>query len=213
MPPAENRMLSGARGRRPRNGGDRPQPRRVRGDAGRHRPCPGRRCAAAANPPPHLGRAPPRPRRLAGRADRPAHHLPDRRHHRPAGLLPFPQVRRRRLRGRHGRHPGAARDRRADRRHHGGRPLGQLLHGRARLDEDARGDRRPAHHGARPRRGADPAARPRARHRPADADLPRLDGGALRRRAGGLALRRHEPGDLHRAPAGRRSRSRISRSA
>ena len=53
-----------------------------------------------------------------------------------------------------------------------------------------------AHHGLRSRRGADPAARPRADHRPADADLPRLDGGALRRRPGRLALWRHEPGDL-----------------
>ena len=52
------------------------------------------------------------------------------------------------LRRRHGRHPRAARDRRADRRHHGRRPLGQRLHRRARLDEDARGDRRAAHHGA-----------------------------------------------------------------
>ena len=44
-------------------------------------------------------------------------------HHRPAGHLPLPQVRRRHLRRRHGRHPGAARDRRADRRDHGGGPL------------------------------------------------------------------------------------------
>ena len=38
-------------------------------------------------------------------------------------------------------------------------PLRQLLHRRTRLDEDARGDRRAAHHGPRPGRGADPAAR------------------------------------------------------
>ena len=56
--------------------------------------------------------------------------------------------------------------------------------------------------GLDPGRGADPAARDRAGARPADADLPRLDGGALRRRPGRLALRRHEPGDLHRAPEG-----------
>ena len=37
----------------------------------------------------------------------------------------------------------------------------------------------------------------RAGHRPAGAHLPRLDGGALRRRPGGLALWRHEPRDLH----------------
>ena len=42
-------------------------------------------------------------------------------------------------------------------------PLGQLLHRRARLDEDARGDRRAAHHGPRSRRDADAAARHRAR--------------------------------------------------
>ena len=33
------------------------------------------------------------------------------------------------VRGRHGRHPGAARDRRADRRHHGGGSFRQCLHG------------------------------------------------------------------------------------
>ena len=49
--------------------------------------------------------------------------------------------------------------------------------------------------------------------RAADPDLPRLDGGALRRRPGGLALRRHEPGDLHRPPQGGDLASRISRSA
>ena len=47
----------------------------------------------------------------------------------------------------------------------------------------------------------------------AAADVPGLDGGALRRRPGGLALRRHEPGDLHRAPAGGDLASHISRSA
>ena len=85
--------------------------------------------------------------------------------------------------GRPRRHPRAARDRRADRRHHGGRPLRQLLHCRARLDEDARGDRRAPHHGLRPDRGAGPAAHRRADHRAAHADFPRLDGGAV---GGGL---------------------------
>ena len=37
--------------------------------------------------------------------------------------------------------------------------------------------------------------------RAADPHLPRFDGGALRRRPRGLALRRYEPGDLHRAAA------------
>ena len=96
---------------------------------------------------------------------------------------------------------------------HGGRPLGQLLHRRARLDEDARGDRRAAHHGVRSGRGADPAARARAGHRAADPGVPRLDGGALWRRAGGLALWRNEPGRSSSPACGRRSRSRISRSA
>ena len=49
--------------------------------------------------------------------------------------------------------------------------------------------------------------------RPADPGIPRLDGRALWRRAGRLALRRHEPGDLHRSACRRRSRSPISRSA
>ena len=63
----------------------------------------------------HLDGASARPCRLARGADHPADHLPDRLHHRAAGHLPFPQVRRRHLRRRHGRHPGAARARRADR--------------------------------------------------------------------------------------------------
>ena len=58
------------------------------------------------------------------------------------GIFHFRKVRRRSLCRRHGRHPGAARDRRADRLDHGRRPLGQLLHRRTRLHEDARGDRR-----------------------------------------------------------------------
>ncbi len=48
--------------------------------------------------------------RLPGDTDHGPDHLPDRRHHRAAGLLPFPQVRRRFLCRRHGRHPGAARN-------------------------------------------------------------------------------------------------------
>ena len=113
---------------------------------------------APAQLPPHLDGAPARQCRLARGADHPADHVPDRLHHRAAGHFPFPQIRRRHLRGRHGRHAGAARTRRADRLHHGGRPLGLGLHRRTRLDEDARGDRRAAHHGLRSDRGADPAA-------------------------------------------------------
>jgi hypothetical protein len=85
---------------------------------------------------------------LAGDPDRGADHLPDRCHHRAAGHLPFPQIRRGFLRRRHGRHIGAARTRRPDRRYHGRRPFRQRLHRRAWLDEDARGNRRAVHHGA-----------------------------------------------------------------
>ena len=122
------------------------------------------------DPPPALSAdvdgAPPRTGLLARGADRRAHHLPDRLHHLAAGHLPFPPVRRRYLRRRHARRAGAARDRRADRGDHGGRPFGQRLHRRTRLDEDARGDRRAAHHGLRSDRGADRAA-------PAGADASR----------------------------------------
>ena len=62
------------------------------------------------------------------------------------------------LRRRPGRHPGPARTRRAAHRDHGRRPLGQRLHRRDRLDEDARGNRRAADDRARPDRGADRAA-------------------------------------------------------
>ncbi len=144
----------------------------------------------------HLDGAPARQCRLAGGADHPADHLSDRRHHRAAGHFPFPQIRRRHLRRRHGRHPGAARDRRADRRHHGGGPLRQRLYRRTRLDEDARGGRRAAHHGLRSDRGADPAAHRGADHRRADPHFPRIAGGALWRRAGVLALWRHQPRHL-----------------
>ena len=101
-----------------------------------------RRAAPAALAAADLAGLPGLPGRLAGDPDHHADHLPDRRHHRAAGHLPFPQVRRGILRRRHGRHPGAARDRRPDRGDHGRRPLRQRLHRRARLDEDARGDRR-----------------------------------------------------------------------
>ena len=50
---------------------------------------------------------------LARGADRGADHVPDRLHHLAAGHLPFPQVRRRYLRGRHAGRAGVARDRRA----------------------------------------------------------------------------------------------------
>ena len=46
--------------------------------------------------------------------------------------------------GRSRRHSHPARGRRAYRRHHGGGPFGQLLHRRARLDDDARGGGRGA---------------------------------------------------------------------
>ena len=156
----------------------------------------GRRAAArrsaSAPVPLHLDGAPARQCRLARGADHHADHVSDRLHHRAAGHVPFPQIRRRHLCGGHGRHSGAARNRRADRRHHGGRPLGQRLHRRARRHEDARGDRRAAHHGLRSDRGADPAAHRGADHRRADPHLPRIDGGALWRRAGVLALWRHQ---------------------
>ena len=54
-------------------------------------------------------------RRLARGADHRAHHVPDRRHPGAAGHFPFPHLRRRHVCRRHGRHAGAARDRRADR--------------------------------------------------------------------------------------------------
>ena len=78
-----------------------------------------------------------------------------------------------RLRGRHGDDPRAARDRRAARHHHGGGALGQRVHGRDRLDEDARGDRCAAHHGARSDRRSRAAAGSGARHRRADPHLHR----------------------------------------
>ena len=70
-----------------------------------------------ADPParfsPDLDRASSRAGLLARGADRRSDHLPDRLHHRAAGHLSFPPVRRRHLRGRHARRAGAARDRRA----------------------------------------------------------------------------------------------------
>ena len=84
-PTEREQGAAGARG--PRACGCRHGPRshRLRRHAGRTGACaPG--CAAApAEPAAHLRRASSRPRRLAGRADHPADHLPDRRHHRPAG--------------------------------------------------------------------------------------------------------------------------------
>ena len=75
------------------------------------------------------------------------------------GFFHFRKFGAERLRRRSRWHPRRARDRGADRRHHGGGAVGQLLHRRARLDEDARGARRAAHHGARSRRCPDAAAR------------------------------------------------------
>lgn len=57
------------------------------------------------------------------------------------GIFHFPQVRREYLRRRHARRAGFARDRSVAGRDHGRGPLGQRLYRRARLDEDARGDR------------------------------------------------------------------------
>ena len=82
-----------------------------------------RRAAPAAIAAADVAGLPALPGRLAGDPDHGADHLPDRRHHRAAGYLPFPQVRRRFLCRRHGRHSRAARTRRADRRHHGRRPF------------------------------------------------------------------------------------------
>ena len=149
----------------------------------------------------HLGGAPAGSGRSAGGADHHSDHIPHRRHHRPAGFLSLPQVRRRAVRRRHAGHSHTARDRRADRGDHGGRSLGELLHGGAGLDEDARGDRRATHDGPRSDRRSGPSPGHRARHRPDDAFVHRVDGRPLRRRRRFLALRRHEPGDLRRPAA------------
>jgi phospholipid/cholesterol/gamma-HCH transport system permease protein len=55
--------------------------------------------------------------------------------------------------------------------------------------------------GLDPRRSPDPAPHCRADSGAADPELHRIDGRTLRRRSGGTVLRRHGPGDLHRAPA------------
>ena len=94
-----------------------------------------------------------------------------------------------------------ARTRRVDRRDHGRRPFRQRLHRRAWLDEDARGNRRALDHGPRP---VEVLILPRVVAlilRVADPGLHRLDRRALRRRSGGVVLRRHESGDLHRPAA------------
>ena len=67
--------------------------------------------------------------------------------------------------------------------------------------------------GLDPGRSPDPAAHHCADYRAADPELHRIDGRALWRRSGGAVLRRHEPGDLHRAPARRRVGRPASRSA
>ena len=121
--------------------GLRPRPRHLRQYARRHRRRRGSRARPPARLPLHLCRQSARSRLLAGRADHPAHHLSDRRHHRAAGHLPLPQIRRRDVRRRPRRHSHPARGRRAHRRHHGRRPLRQLLYRRARLDDDAGGSR------------------------------------------------------------------------
>ena len=64
-------------------------------------------------------------------------HFSDRRNHRPARHLSFPQVRCGFLCRRPGRHPRSPRDWRSHRRHHGRRSVGQRLYGRTRVDEDA----------------------------------------------------------------------------
>ena len=83
---------------------------------------------------------------------------------------------------------------------------GSALHRRIRLDENARGNRRIDDHGARPGRGPDAAPDRRPGLRAAHPQLYRLDGRSLWRRPGGLVLRRHGAGDLHRAAARRRFR-------
>ena len=158
-------------------------------------------------------RPPDRPRRPRRGADHRADHLPDRRHRRPAGRVPFPQVRRRDLCRRHDRHSCAARAGGASGCDHARRPLRLGLHRRARLDEDARRDRRDAGDGARSGRGAGAAAADRAGRRHAAAHLHRRHVGAHRRRAGHLALWRHEPGDLSRPAARGDQPCRPSRSA
>ncbi len=111
----------------------------------------GTRVVAADDLSSYVDGQPARARRLARGADHPADHRPDRRHSRAAGHFPFPQIRRRHLCRRHGRRAGAARSRRADRLHHGRRPLRQLLYRRARRHAHARGSRRAAHDGFRSR--------------------------------------------------------------
>ena len=154
-----------------------------------------------------------RARRLARRPDHFGHDLPDRRHSRPAGHLPFPRSRARSLCRGHGERAGAARSGRADCLHHGRRPLRQRLHRRTRFDEDARRDRRAAHHGPRSGRSAGAAADHRAGHRGAAADISRLDGGAVRRGPRLLGLCRHGARHLSGAAATRPSGCRRSRSA
>ena len=63
---------------------------------------------ASLDVPLHLDDPSPRTGLLARGADRGADYVPDRLHHRPAGHLPFPQVRRGRVRGRYARRAGFA---------------------------------------------------------------------------------------------------------
>src|SRR6266566_113095 len=140
---------------------------------------------------------------LARGPDRRAHHLSDRLHHLPAGDFSFPQVWRRYLRGRYARRAGAARNRRAAGGHHGGGAIGQRLHRRTRLDENARGNRRAAHHGFRSDRGPGAAEDDGADHRAADPGLSRGDCRAVWRRAGGVALWRRRSRGVPAAPARR----------
>ena len=190
-----------------------PGERRPDHDAGRRRPlaagadagCTDRslpaRGGAAADLPLHLHGQPPGAGGMERSADHPSDDASDRRHPCPAGHLPLPHLRRRHLRRRHDRRAGPARTGRGHRLHHGGGPLGQRLYRRARLHEDARGSRRATHHGFRPDRSAGTAAHHGARHRRADPHIPWLDGRALRRRAGRLAVRRHQPRHLPCPPA------------
>ena len=146
------------------------------------------------------------------RTDHCSQHLSDWRHYRAAGHLSLPQVRRRNLCHRHDRHPGAARGRSADRLRDGRRPVRQRLHGRTRLDEDARRSRCAAHHGfdpvevlVLPRIVALVLAAPMS-------DVSRLDGGALRGKPGVLALGGITP-DIFLPGFGRRFRCRLLLSA
>ena len=86
---------------------------------------------------------------------------------------------------------------------HDRRPFGLRDHRGNRRHEDARGSRRADGDGARSDGSVDPAADPGADRRAAAAHLSGRYGGAVRRPVRRLGLRRHQPGGVPRAPAGR----------